>query len=389
MASVSSGVPLTAPSAQKLLQSVKYILLDVDGVVWSGPRVLPNIPQTLQYLRSLGKEIRFLTNNASVSRSSLAQLFRQRGIEGVKESEVYNSGYAAALRLRRICGAAEGNQERQEGNEPTSDKRLVRGNVFVIGEEGLHEELQRVLAPGYITYGMELHDAEKVGGYNSANAATAWKERILPAPLRQLKPPDGITDYGRGISLTDLSPVAVVVGLDLHFNMLKLAYASLCLHRGAGSNTDSEGDRIGGDRDRTPDKGLQKPVCFIATNEDPQIPIGEEGLLLPGAGGMVSALRTVSGRNPDAVCGKPHVDMARIMFEAEGITDARQCLMVGDRLTTDIAFGNAAGCRTLFVLSGAESMADIARAKSTGDSQLLPEFVAPSLASLMPDARDD
>lgn len=363
----------TAKAAEELLASVEYILLDIDGVVWSGQHVIPNIPQTLRHLRSCGKQIRFLTNNASVSRAGLVQQFYRRGIEDVQEHEIYNSGFAAALRLQRLMAT--------DKTDSRSTPPLVEGNVFVVGEEGLHEELQRVLAPGYITYGLELHDAEQCGGYNVNRVASAWTQRVLPTPYKQLTcfpssssstvGTESSADHRNGISLADLAPAAVVVGLDLHFNMLKLAYASLCLqktHR-----------RSGGE-----DTGAPNTVHFIATNEDPQIPVGADGVLLPGAGGMVSALRAVCGRPPDVVCGKPHVDMARILFEAEGITDAQQCLMVGDRLTTDVAFGSAAGCRTMLVLTGAETEEDVMRAARNGEVSMLPDYVAPSLAVFMP-----
>ncbi|RNF15650.1 P-nitrophenylphosphatase [Trypanosoma conorhini] len=349
---------LTATEAAELLASVRYVLLDLDGVVWTGQHVVPNIPQTLAYLRSCGKQIRFLTNNASVSRAGVVRNFQKRGIEGVREHEVYNSGFAAALRLQSMMAA-----EKSTGPE----RPLVERNVFVIGEDGLHEEMRRVLAPGYVTYGLELHDAEKCGGYDANVVATAWRQRVLPAPLQPSSCGGAAAgDGAERISLTDLSPAAVVVGLDLHFNMLKLACASLCLQGRPAAQPAGAAPTA--------------PAYFIATNEDPQIPIGEDGTLVPGAGGMVSALRIVSGRSPDAVCGKPYVDMAKILFEAEGITDPQQCLMVGDRLTTDVAFGNAAGCKTMLVLSGAEKMDDVREAERGGHVSLLPDFIAPSLS---------
>ncbi|KAH8617619.1 putative Haloacid dehalogenase like hydrolase HAD hyrolase like [Trypanosoma vivax] len=369
MPAVSTPVTVTAEVARELLDSVRYVLLDIDGVVWSGADVLPRIPKTLRYLRSIGKQIRFITNNASVSRAKLVRQFSQRGIEDVQEHDIYNSGFAAALRLKKLF-ADELGGDNKDVSANRSDQ-LVKRNIFVIGEEGLHEELRHVLAPGYVTYGMELHDPERMGGYNSSVVATAWRQRVLPTPLNQSKNRSGdMSDWRGGISLKDLSPFAVVVGLDLHFNMVKLACASLLLQ---------------GERTREPSVSSSKNVYFIATNEDPQIPTGEEGQLLPGAGAVVSALSVASGRRPDFVCGKPNADLAQVLFEVEGIVDPRVCLMVGDRLGTDVAFGNAANCRTMFVLSGAETMKEVAHAELTGNIALLPDYVATSLASLLPD----
>lgn len=357
----------SAQEAAELLASVRYILLDIDGVLWSGAHVIAGVPQTLQHLRACGKKIRFLTNNASLSRAEFLRKFQERGIDGVEESEVYNSGFAAALRLQRLPLTATA-QQRKKG-----EACLVERNVFVIGERGLHDELRKVLAPGYVTYGLELHDQEKCGGYDANRMAAVWRERTLPEPLQQPFTRTTAGDNSGGVSLADLSPGAVVVGLDLHFNMLKLACASMCLQSSRTAH-------------HTAESSDGKDVYFIATNEDPQIPIGESGFLLPGCGGIVDALCTVSGRRPDFVCGKPHVDMAEVLFEAEGITDPQQCLMIGDRLTTDIAFGNAVGCKTMLVLSGVGTNDDVTQAQRDNDLSLLPNFIAPSLAVFLPTA---
>lgn len=347
--------------ASKLLAPLQFVLFDIDGVLWSGADVIPKAPETIQWLRSLGKQVRFLSNNASVSRAQLRDMFNRQGIPGVRLEEVYNSAYTAALRLQQMLGTSD---------EKTGQK-FVYGNVFVIGEQGLHDELQQVLAPHFITYGVELHDPSALGGYNSHQVAAAWTQPVLPPPLKRLVLGNGsncrVVQAGTpqnsaNISLSDLNPVAVVVGLDLHFNVVKLAYASMALQGRPGT------------------KGT---IPFIATNEDPQIPVGPTKVLLPGAGAMVSSLSTAAGRAPDAVCGKPHVDMARALFTAEDINDTSVCMMVGDRLTTDVAFGNAAGCRTMLVLSGAEGVADVAAAKTLGSVHLLPDYIADSIADLM------
>ncbi|KPA74389.1 putative p-nitrophenylphosphatase [Leptomonas pyrrhocoris] len=100
---------------------------------------------------------------------------------------------------------------------------------------------------------------------------------------------------------------------------------------------------------------------------------------------MVGALCIAVGRRPDAVCGKPHVDLAKILFAAEQITNPKEtCLMVGDRLTTDVAFGNAAGCQSMLALSGIEGLADVEKALKEGNTALIPDYVAESLAVFLP-----
>lgn len=87
---------------------------------------------------------------------------------------------------------------------------------------------------------------------------------------------------------------------------------------------------------------------FVATNNDATLPT-EEGEL-PGAGAIVAFLRTASGVEPTIV-GKPQV----AMFEqalARCRVSAAATVMVGDRVETDIVGAQAAGLRTIGVLSG-------------------------------------
>eukprot|EP00796_Vickermania_ingenoplastis_P009699 gene9699-6796_t len=357
---------ITAAQAKKLLSSLKYILLDIDGVLWSGDKIIEGSPEAVTHFRQQGLQVRFLSNNASVCREQLAQNLTRRGFSGVTTKEVYNSAYAAALRLLQVLGR----------DDDSGDKK-VHGNVVVVGEEGLHQEIQAVLADGCITYGTELHDPERLGGYRSAEIAKGWREKVLPPPVKRLVLCNGNTCQmiqagtanATNISLTDLNPVAVVVGLDLHFNTLKMAVAAMAI--------------------QGPPADLRQPnasgALFVATNEDPQIPVGGDNVLLPGAGTMVGALVTAVGRRPDMVCGKPFTPMAEALMKAEQITDPKNsCLMIGDRLTTDVAFGNEAGMSSMLVLSGAESMDDVAAAEAAGKAALLPRYVANSLADLVP-----
>lgn len=344
----STTQQLTPALTQSLLDSIDYVLLDIDGVLWSGEHVFDKIPETIQWLRNQKKKIRFLSNNSTMSRLTTSQKFSKKGIPGVTPEEVVTSAYAAALFLKSQSCSALG----------------LDTNVFIVGETGLHEEIRRVLAPGRFTYGLELNNLP----YEANKVARCVKQRMLP-------PPAGTTDP---VSIESLNCGVVVAGLDFRFNMLKLSCAALCLLRKSS---------------RSPSESTSAPqyvaahntptVRYLATNEDPQLPIGNEGYLLPGAGCMINAINTVSGMKPDVVCGKPHLHMARILFEAEGIVDPRRCLMIGDRLTTDIAFGNAAGCQTMLVLSGCEGISDVARAAADGNVGHIPHFVAPSLASLM------
>jgi len=83
--------------------------------------------------------------------------------------------------------------------------------------------------------------------------------------------------------------------------------------------------------------------------------------------------------------------MFELFQEAEELAGAgrphpAECVMIGDRLSTDIAFGNAVGCRTVHVETGCETLADIPR-EGTMPEDLrrahIPHFAAASLPAII------
>jgi hypothetical protein len=61
------------------------------------------------------------------------------------------------------------------------------------------------------------------------------------------------------------------------------------------------------------------------------------GTLVPGCGSLVSFLETATGVDP-ITCGKPSETLAQILVAEHGVDTSKAC-MVGDRLDTDIKFG--------------------------------------------------
>jgi 4-nitrophenyl phosphatase len=110
------------------------------------------------------------------------------------------------------------------------------------------------------------------------------------------------------------------------------------------------------DKLRRAQTAILSGALFWATNLDPSFPV-EQGLL-PGAGSMVAAISTAAGRQPDRVMGKPHSDMAALALDRMGLP-AESCLVVGDRMDTDILFARNAGIDSALVLTGATSRDDL------------------------------
>ena len=108
---------------------------------------------------------------------------------------------------------------------------------------------------------------------------------------------------------------------------------------------------------------------------DPDAVIPAAGGDIPGSGAMIAAVADVAEREPDAVLGKPHPLTRELALDRLGVA-AEHCLVVGDRLNTDIALGAESGMTTVLVRSGVTDDTRLARATVT------PDYVVDSLAAL-------
>ena len=118
---------------------------------------------------------------------------------------------------------------------------------------------------------------------------------------------------------------------------------------------------------------LGQGIPYLATNPDWVCPTAYG--FVPDCGSMCEMLWRATSRRP-IVIGKPEPLMPQLaMLEAS--VSARETLLVGDRIYTDIASGANAGIDTLLVLSGETKEEDL----PTADPQ--PTFVLPDVAALL------
>ncbi len=96
---------------------------------------------------------------------------------------------------------------------------------------------------------------------------------------------------------------------------------------------------------------------LVATNLDPNCPT--ESGLRPGCGATVAMLETASGVKAFSV-GKPSPVMLRGARKELGLT-TDQTVVIGDTMETDILGGLQLGFKTILVLSGGTSRADLPR----------------------------
>ena len=79
---------------------------------------------------------------------------------------------------------------------------------------------------------------------------------------------------------------------------------------------------------------------------------------MPDIGAMMSLVEASTGRKADVVIGKPNPGIVDALAEQWGLANGT-LVMVGDRLYTDIALGETAGVRTVLVLTGETTRADL------------------------------
>jgi HAD superfamily hydrolase (TIGR01450 family) len=122
----------------------------------------------------------------------------------------------------------------------------------------------------------------------------------------------------------------VIVGWDRSFTYRKLTEAHGAITRGGAT--------------------------FIATNRDVTYP-DAGGRTLPGGGSLVAAIEACTGVTPRTI-GKPEPYTLELILR-QAHAAPQDCLVIGDRLDTDIALGKRVGTRTALVLTGVSALHDV------------------------------
>lgn len=113
---------------------------------------------------------------------------------------------------------------------------------------------------------------------------------------------------------------------------------------------------------------------LIATNPDRTCPTPDGEI--PDCAGMMAAVEAVTGQTVEVVVGKPSPIILEVALRALGVT-AGDCVIVGDRLETDIELGKRHGLATVLVLSG------ITRPGDPRIAEVAPDAVLASVQDLI------
>jgi len=114
---------------------------------------------------------------------------------------------------------------------------------------------------------------------------------------------------------------------------------------------------------------------FIATNADRYCPTPTGGL--PDAAAVIGAIEGCTGRPVEVVVGKPSPITTRAILDRLQLP-AAECIIVGDRLETDVRMGQEAGMATAVVLTGVTTPEQLAA------SDIQPDYVLHRLDELLP-----
>lgn len=166
--------------------------------------------------------------------------------------------------------------------------------------------------------------------FTSGEATAIYLNQLKPAARIYLVGTTALEDefQKHGFELTDQNPDYAVLGFDTSITYEKIWKFCNFLREG-------------------------KP--YIATHPDFNCPT--ENGFMPDIGSFMAMIEASTGRKPDVVIGKPQVHIVNAVVEKTGYC-LDQIAMIGDRLYTDIALGQA-GIKTILVLSGETKPEDL------------------------------
>ena len=119
---------------------MKNFIIDMDGVLIQGNRIIPGADQFINRLRAQGRKFLLLTNNPVYTPRDLAHRLQATGLQ-IEENQIFTSALATAAFLH---------QQRPDGK------------AFVLGESGLTEAVHDIgyiitdVEPDYVVLGETL-----------------------------------------------------------------------------------------------------------------------------------------------------------------------------------------------------------------------------------------
>jgi len=200
-----------------MLQGIKACLIDLDGTVFQGDRLIPGADRAVAALRASNRRVAFVSNRGNMSRTMCLDKLRRAGVEAELDEIVLASTVAARFLKRHYPDAA----------------------VWTLGDPGLAQELA--------DHGVRLSDAPEASDWlvvslhetltyddlNAAFQAVKHGARMLATNLDRTFPKDGkhaidVAGMAGAIEAASGRRVEVVVGKPtFHMGETALAVAGV------------------------------------------------------------------------------------------------------------------------------------------------------------------
>jgi 4-nitrophenyl phosphatase len=273
--------------------NIKSLILDMDGVLWKDSNPIGDLPAIFARIRLRGLKVVFATNNGTRTPEQYIERLAGFGVQAETWQVVTSSLVVAELLARRFSLPLP------LTSRPPSAPNACPACASAAGTGEQSRRVGRERGVGREGEGVKIFAIGEEG------VMKALRDKgFEPLPVEEAE-----------------KAQAVVMGIDRQINYNKMREAALLVRRG---------------------------LPFYATNPDKTFPTprGE----IPGAGAWVSVIVTATGVEP-IYAGKPAPYLLELARERLG-TAKEETLVVGDRLETDIAGGQAAGCPVALVFSG-------------------------------------
>ena len=180
----------------KDIQNKHGFIIDMDGVIYHGNKLLPGVIEFIQWLRNNNKKFVFLTNSSERTPKELKEKLKRLGIE-VGTEVFYTSALATAIFL---------------------SSQKSKGSAFIIGEAGLINALYNVgytmnnVDPDYVVMGeSRTYSYEKIE--NAVNLVLQGAKLIGTNPDLTGPIENGIAPATKSL----IAPIELATGRNAYF----------------------------------------------------------------------------------------------------------------------------------------------------------------------------
>ena len=155
------GDEALARGTQTVLDQIKAVITDMDGVLWRGSQALPGLRDFFDCLRGAGIDFALATNNSRTTPADYTRKLAGMGVPGIEARHIVTSGTATASYLQERYPSGTG--------------------IFVVGGDGLKQiliqagftlvEQEAALVVSGIDFDLTYHKLERAALLIRAGAA--------------------------------------------------------------------------------------------------------------------------------------------------------------------------------------------------------------------------